>query len=101
MPGPGKQLFNGVKNTIVKMKKAVLQIMPDKMHIHLVNIGSLPAMITKITFKWVVAVFANSRHRIMDRLFFSRKWYFLSTTNVLFHAGFIQVLLAAFIGKII
>ena len=58
---PCKQLFNGVKNTIIEVEKTMLQIMPDIMQAQFMGICSLPAMITKVPNEWLITVFTNNR----------------------------------------
>ena len=58
---PYKQLFNGVKNTIVEVEKTMLQIMPDVMEAQFMGTCSLSAMITKIADEWLITVFTNNR----------------------------------------
>jgi len=58
---PCKQLFDGVKNTIVEVEKTMLQIMPDKMQAQFMRVCSLSAMITKVPNECLITVFTNDR----------------------------------------
>ena len=60
--GSCQKLLDSVKDSIVKMKKSMQNIMPNKMHVHFMSISSLSAMVTKVALKMIVAVFANSGH---------------------------------------
>jgi hypothetical protein len=55
-----EQLLCSIENAFIKMKKAMLYIMPQKMKVHGMGIGRLATVSTKFSFKLMVAIFAGS-----------------------------------------
>jgi hypothetical protein len=60
--GTGKKLLGGKKNSLVEVKKTVLNIMPQKMEVYFMGVGRLAAIVAEMTFKMLAAVFTGSGH---------------------------------------
>src|SRR5438067_48913 len=73
-----QQLLSSVQNSFIKVKKSMLQIMQNKMHIKFVGVCPLSTTTTKITRYLTIAIFANDRSIHFMSSFFQRFSHLLS-----------------------